>query len=330
MRVLVIGGAGYIGSQAVRKLIENDDEVVVLDSLYTGHRKAVDKRAKFYQGDIEDTFLVNKILRQEKIDAVMHFAAYSLVGESVQNPLKYYDNNVTGMISLLQAMEDAGVKHLVFSSSAATYGIPEKLPITEDTPLNPINPYGETKMMMEKIMHWADKANGIKSIALRYFNVAGAASDGSIGEDHGPESHLVPNILKSAITGDGNFTIFGDDYNTKDGTNVRDYVQVEDLIDAHLLALKHLIKTNKSDVFNLGTAQGYSNLEILESAKKVTGIDIPYKIGARRGGDPDSLVADSTKARTILGWKPKHENVDEVIATAWKWHKNHPNGYEDK
>lgn len=330
MRVLVIGGAGYIGSQAVRKLIENGDEVVVLDSLYTGHRKAVDKRAKFYQGDIEDTFLVNKILRQEKIDAVMHFAAYSLVGESVQNPLKYYDNNVTGMISLLQAMEDAGVKHLVFSSSAATYGIPEKLPITEDTPLNPINPYGETKMMMEKIMHWADKANGIKSIALRYFNVAGAASDGSIGEDHGPESHLVPNILKSAITGDGNFTIFGDDYNTKDGTNVRDYVQVEDLIDAHLLALKHLIKTNKSDVFNLGTAQGYSNLEILESAKKVTGIDIPYKIGARRGGDPDSLVADSTKARTILGWKPKHENVDEVIATAWKWHKNHPNGYEDK
>ncbi|QNQ82709.1 UDP-glucose 4-epimerase GalE [Lactobacillus sp. PV037] len=330
MRILVIGGAGYIGSHAVRKLIENGDDVVVLDALYTGHKKAVDKRATFYQGDIEDTFLVNKILREEKIDAVMHFAAYSLVGESVQNPLKYYDNNVTGMISLLQAMQDAGVKHLVFSSSAATYGIPKKLPITEDTPLDPINPYGETKMMMEKIMHWADKANGIKSIALRYFNVAGAASDGTIGEDHGPESHLVPNILKSALAGDGNFTIFGDDYDTKDGTNVRDYVQVEDLIDAHILALQHLIKTNKSDIFNLGTAQGYSNLEILESAKKVTGIDIPYKIGPRRGGDPDSLVADSTKARTILGWKPKHENVDEVIATAWKWHQTHPNGYADK
>lgn len=260
----------------------------------------------------------------------MHFAAYSLVPESVKKPLKYYDNNVTGMISLLQAMNDANVKYLVFSSSAATYGIPKKLPITEDTPLNPINPYGETKMMMEKIMAWADKADGIKYTALRYFNVAGASSDGSIGEDHAPETHLIPNILKSAISGDGKFTIFGDDYDTKDGTNVRDYVQVEDLIDAHILALKHMMKTNKSDVFNLGTAHGYSNLEILESAKKVTGIDIPYTMGPRRGGDPDSLVADSTKARTVLGWKPKHENVDDVIATAWKWHKSHPKGYEDK
>ena len=324
MRVLVIGGAGYIGSHAVRKLIEEGNNVVVLDSLYTGHRKAVDKKAKFYQGDIEDTNLVSKILRDENIDAVMHFAAYSLVPESVKKPLKYYDNNVSGMISLLQAMDDAKVKYLVFSSSAATYGIPKTLPITEDTP------YGETKMMMEKIMHWADKADGIKSIALRYFNVAGASSDGSIGEDHGPETHLIPNILKSAISGDGNFTIFGDDYDTKDGTNVRDYVQVEDLIDAHILALKHVMETNKSDVFNLGTAQGYSNLEILEAAKKVTGIDIPYTIGPRRGGDPDSLVADSSKARKILGWKPKHENVDDVIATAWNWHKTHPKGYEDK
>ena len=305
MRVLVIGGAGYIGSHAVRKLIEEGNDVVVLDSLYTGHRKAVDKKAKFYQGDIEDTNLVSKILRDENIDAVMHFAAYSLVPESVKKPHKYYDNNVSGMISLLQAMDDAKVKYLVFSSSAATYGIPKTLPITEDTPLDPINPYGETKMMMEKIMHWADKADGIKSIALRYFNVAGASSDGSIGEDHGPETHLIPNILKSAISGDGNFTIFGDDYDTKDGTNVRDYVQVEDLIDAHILALKHVMGTNKSDVFNLGTAQGYSNLEILEAAKKVTGIDIPYTIGPRRGGDPDSLVADSSKARKVLGWKPK-------------------------
>ncbi|MBD5429557.1 UDP-glucose 4-epimerase GalE [Lactobacillus sp.] len=330
MRVLVIGGAGYIGSHAVRKLIEDGNDVVVLDSLYTGHKKAVDPKAKFYQGDIEDTFLVSKVLRDEKIDAVMHFAAYSLVGESVKDPLKYYDNNVSGMISLLKAMNDVGVKYLVFSSSAATYGIPEKLPITEDTPLNPINPYGETKMMMEKIMNWADKANGIKSIALRYFNVAGASSDGTIGEDHGPETHLIPNILKSAISGDGNFTIFGNDYNTKDGTNVRDYVQVEDLIDAHILALQHVMKTNKSDVFNLGTAQGYSNLEILQAAKEVTGIDIPYTIGPGRGGDPDSLVADSTKARKILGWSPKYENVNDVIATAWKWHQNHPKGYADK
>lgn len=330
MRILVIGGAGYVGSHAVKQLVKNGDDVVVLDSLYTGHRKAVDPKAKFYQGDIRDKFLVSKILRNEKIDAVMHFAAYSIVPESVKNPLKYYDNNVAGMIALLEAMNDAKVKYLIFSSSAATYGIPKKLPITEDTPLNPINPYGESKMMMEKIMAWADKAYGIKWTALRYFNVAGAASDGTIGEDHSPETHLIPNILKSAIAGDGNFTIFGDDYNTKDGTNVRDYVQVEDLADAHILALKHLMKSNKSDIFNLGTAHGYSNLEVLNAAKDVTGIDIPYTIGPRRDGDPDSLVADSTKARTILSWTPKHESVNEVIATAWKWHESHPNGYDDK
>ena len=330
MRVLVIGGAGYIGSVAVKKLIEQNNEVVVLDALYTGHRMAVNPKAKFYQGDIENKFLVSQILRKEKIEAVMHFAAYSLVPESVQKPLKYYDNNVSGMISLLEAMKDAGVNYLVFSSSAATYGIPKKLPITEDSPLNPINPYGETKAMMEKIMHWADKADGIKSIALRYFNVAGAASDGSIGEDHSPETHLIPNILKSAISGDGKFTIFGNDYNTKDGTNVRDYVQVEDLIDAHLLALKHLVTTNKSDVFNLGTAHGYSNLEILQAARKVTNVEIPYTMGPRRAGDPDSLVADSTKARTILGWQPQHESAEDVMASAWKWHQAHPQGYEDK
>ena len=330
MRVLVIGGAGYIGSVAVKKLIEQNNDVVVLDALYTGHRKAVNLKAKFYQGDIENKFLVSQILRQEKIEAVMHFAAYSLVPESVQNPLKYYDNNVSGMIALLEAMKDADVKYLVFSSSAATYGIPKKLPITEDSPLNPISPYGETKVMMEKIMHWADKADGIKSIALRYFNVAGAASDGSIGEDHSPETHLIPNILKSAVSGDGKFTIFGNDYDTKDGTNVRDYVQIEDLIDAHLLALKHLVTTNKSDVFNLGTAHGYSNLEILQAARKVTNIEIPYTMGPRRAGDPDSLVADSTKARTILGWQPQHENAEDVMASAWKWHQSHPQGYADK
>ena len=330
MRVLVIGGAGYIGSVAVKKLIEQNNEVVVLDALYTGHRKAVNPKAKFYQGDIENKFLVSQILRKEKIEAVMHFAAYSLVPESVQKPLKYYDNNVSGMISLLEAMKDAGVNYLVFSSSAATYGIPKKLPITEDSPLNPISPYGETKVIMEKIMHWADKADGIKSIALRYFNVAGAASDGSIGEDHSPETHLIPNILKSAVSGDGKFTIFGNDYNTKDGTNVRDYVQIEDLIDAHLLALKHLVTTNKSDVFNLGTAHGYSNLEILQAARKVTNVEIPYTMGPRRAGDPDSLVADSAKARTILGWQPQHESAEDVMASAWKWHQTHPQGYADK
>lgn len=329
MRILVVGGAGYIGSNAVKELIRQGNNVVVLDALYTGHKKAIDTKAKFYQGDITDKFLVSQILRTEKIDAVMHFAAYSLVPESVKNPLKYYDNNVSGMIALLEAMNDAGVRYLIFSSSAATYGVPKKLPITEDSPLDPINPYGETKMMMEKIMHWADKAYGIKSIALRYFNVAGASDDGKTGEDHAPETHLIPNILKSALVGDRKLTIFGNDYNTKDGTNVRDYVQVTDLIDAHILALAYLVSTNKSDVFNLGTAQGYSNLEILQAARKVTGIDIPFEMGPRRGGDPDSLVADSTKARTILKWQPKHENVQDVIASAWNWHQTHPNGYND-
>lgn len=319
MRVLVIGGAGYIGSVAVKKLIKNGYDVVVLDTLYSN---AIDHRAKFYQGDLKNTFLVSKILRAEKIDVVMHFAASSLVSESVKKPLKYYDNNVTGMISLLKAMIDAQVKYLIFSSTAAVYGIPKVEKITEDTPLEPINPYGDSKMMMERIMSWADKANGIKSIALRYFNVAGAADNGSLGEAHEHETHLIPVLLKSALKGDGKFTIFGDDYNTKDGTNVRDYVEVNDLIEAHILALIRLVKTNKSDVFNLGTSQGYSNLEIVKAAIKVTGIDIPYTFGPRRGGDPDILVADSTKAREILGWKPEHEDIEDIISSAWKWHKN--------
>lgn len=330
MNILVIGGAGYIGSHAVKKLVETNNKVTVLDSLFTGHRKAIHQKAKFYQGDIRDTYLVSKILRDEKIDAVMHFAAFSIVPESVKKPLKYYDNNVSGMISLLKAMNDAHVKYLIFSSSAATYGNPKELPITETSPLKPINVYGETKLMMEQMIHWADLSDNIKSIALRYFNVAGAADDGSIGEDHGPETHLIPNILKSAFANDGQFTIFGNDYDTKDGTNVRDYVQVEDLIDAHILALNYLMETNKSNIFNLGTAHGYSNLEIFESAKKVTGIDIPCTMGPRRDGDPDSLVADSTKARTILKWRPKHEKLDTVISTAWTWHKNHPKGFNDR
>ena len=319
MRVLVIGGAGYIGSVAVKKLIKNGYDVVVLDTLYSS---AIDSKAKFYQGDLKNTFLVSKILRSEKISVVMHFAASSLVSESVKKPLKYYDNNVTGMISLLKAMIDAQVKYLIFSSTAAVYGIPKVEKITEDTPLEPINPYGDSKMMMERIMSWADKANGIKSIALRYFNVAGAADNGSLGEAHEHETHLIPVLLKSALKGDGKFTIFGDDYNTKDGTNVRDYVEVNDLIEAHILALTRLVKTDKSDVFNLGTSQGYSNLEIVKAARKVTGIDIPYTFGPRRGGDPDILVADSTKAREILGWKPEHENIEDIISSAWKWHKN--------
>lgn len=329
MKILVVGGAGYIGSNAVKQLLDQNYEVVVADSLFTGHLAAVDKRAKFYQGNILDQKFLDKIFNEQDIKAVMHFAAYSLVGESVQKPLKYYQNNVSGMISLLKAMKNHNVKDIIFSSSAATYGVPKVSPISENTPLNPINPYGATKMMMERIMHDADIADGIKYVALRYFNVAGASLDGNIGEDHQPETHLIPNILKSVLNPDKIFTIFGDDYDTPDGTNVRDYVDVVDLIDAHILALQYLLKNQTSDVFNLGSAHGYSNLEILKSAMKVTGQNIPYVIGDRRPGDPDTLVANSTKARKVLNWQPQHENVDDIIQSAWKWHKNHPNGYEN-
>ncbi|MDO4912636.1 MAG: UDP-glucose 4-epimerase GalE [Lactobacillus sp.] len=322
MRILVVGGAGYIGSHAVRCLLNNKHEVVVLDNLVTGHQKAVDPAAKFYYGDLLDTFLVQDILRKEKIDAVMHFAAYSLVPESVKKPLKYFENNVTGMISLIKAMQSAGVDNLIFSSSAATYGMPNVAKITEETEQKPINPYGETKLMMEHIIKWS----GIKYVALRYFNVGGSAGD--IGEDHNPETHLIPNILSSLNTGK-EMTIFGDDYDTKDGTNVRDYVEVNDLADAHLLALEYLLKTGKSDAFNLGTANGYSNLEIVKACEEVTGIKVNYHIGPRRGGDPDTLIADSTKARSVLGWKPQRENVKEVIKSAWEWHKNHSFGFND-
>lgn len=330
MHLLVVGGAGYIGSHAVQALVKKGHDVTVVDALYTGHRKSVDPQAHFYQVDLRDTFDISQIMRQQQIEAVLHFAAYSLVPESVQRPLRYYDNNVTSMISLLEAMHEAQVNYLIFSSSAATYGIPAKTPITEDFPLNPINPYGETKVMMEKIMHWADKADGIKSIALRYFNVGGASLDASIGEDHHPETHLIPNILKSAADPKANFTIYGDNYNTPDGTNVRDYVHVVDLIDAHLLALKYLLKNKQSDVFNLGSAHGFSNLQILKAAMQATGRQIPYTIGPRRGGDPDALVADSTKARQVLGWQPQHEDVAAIIGSAWQWQQKHPQGYADR
>lgn len=330
MRILVIGGAGYIGSAAVKRLISDGNTVIVLDSLSTGYRQAVDPKAKFYKGDIKDTTLVSEILIKEKIEAVMHFAAYSLVEESVKDPLKYFDNNVSGMISLLKAMVAQKIKYLIFSSTAAVYGRPSNNIIDETTKLNPINSYGETKKMMEDIMERTAKAYHIKYVALRYFNVAGAENQGSIGENHLPETHLIPNILRCAMNEKMSVTIFGNDYKTKDGTNIRDYVHIDDLIDAHVLALSYLMETNKSDVFNIGTAEGYSNLEILNSAKKITGKDIMYNIGPRRDGDPDSLVANSTKARKILKWIPKHENIDEIIASAWKWHSTHPKGYEYK
>lgn len=331
MSVLVLGGAGYIGSHTVDRLVDQGQDVVVVDSLVTGHRAAINDKAKFYQGDLADQDFMRKVFAENpEIDAVIHFAAYSLVAESMKKPLKYFDNNTAGMIKLLEVMNEFDIKNIVFSSTAATYGIPEKMPIMESDPQDPINPYGESKLMMEKIMRWADEAYGTKFVALRYFNVAGAKPDGSIGEDHGPETHLIPIVLQVAQGKRDKLQIFGDDYNTPDGTNVRDYVHPFDLADAHILAVDYLRKGNESNAFNLGSSTGFSNLEIVEAARKVTGKEIPAEIAPRRGGDPDSLIASSDKAREILGWKPQFDNIERIIETAWAWHSSHPNGYDDK
>ena len=330
MAILVAGGAGYIGSHMVKDLIEHGEDVVVADNLSTGHRDAINPKAKFYEGDIRDRKFLDKVFDNEDITAVVHFAAFSIVPESMSKPLKYFDNNTGGMITLLEVMRDHNIKYIVFSSTAATYGVPEHMPIKETDPQNPINPYGLSKLMMEKMMAWADKAYGIKFVALRYFNVAGAAPDGTIGEDHGPETHLVPIILQVAQGKRKELSIFGDDYNTPDGTNVRDYVHVMDLTDAHILAIKYLEAGNKSNAFNLGSSTGFSNKQMLEAAREVTGKPIPAKMAPRRPGDPDSLVAASDKAREILGWKPKYDDVHDIIATAWKWHSTHPKGYDDR
>lgn len=331
MATLVLGGAGYIGSHTVDRLIEKGEKTIVVDSLVTGHRQAVNKDAKFYQGDIADKDFMRQVFKENSdIDAVIHFAAYSLVAESMKKPLKYFDNNTAGMVKLLEVMNEFSIDKIVFSSTAATYGIPEEVPIKETTPQNPINPYGESKLMMEKIMRWADKAYGIKFVPLRYFNVAGAKPDGSIGEDHMPETHLLPIVLQVAMGKRDKLQIFGDDYNTPDGTNIRDYVHPLDLADAHILAVDYLKAGNPSTAFNLGSSTGFSNREILEAARKVTNKEIPAEIAPRRGGDPDVLVASSTKAREVLGWKPQFDDISKIIETVWKWHTLHPEGYQDK
>lgn len=330
MSVLVLGGAGYIGSHTVDRLVEAGKDVVVVDGLVTGHLAAVRKEAKFYQGDLADKDFMRKVFTENPdIDAVIHFAAFSLVAESMKDPLKYFDNNTAGMVKLLEVMNEFDIKYIVFSSTAATYGIPEKMPIYEDDPQLPINPYGESKLMMEKIMRWADEAYGIKFVALRYFNVAGAKPDGSIGEDHHPETHLLPIVLQVAMGEREKLQIFGDDYNTPDGTNVRDYVHPFDLADAHILAVDYLRNGNESSAFNLGSSTGFSNLEIVKAAREVTGKEIPAEIAARRGGDPDTLIAASEKARKVLGWKPEFDDIHKIIETAWKWHTTHPQGYND-
>lgn len=329
MNVLVCGGAGYIGSHTVYELIERGHSVVVVDSLIKGHKAAVHNEAKFYLGDIRDEEFMDRVFKENNIDAVIDFAAFSLVGESVNEPFKYYENNVYGTLKLLEAMERAGVKKIVFSSTAATYGEPENDIIVESDKTNPTNPYGETKLTVEKMLKWADNAYGIKFVALRYFNAAGAHISGKIGEDHSPETHLIPIILQTALGQREKMFIFGDDYDTPDGTCVRDYIHVTDLADAHIKALEKLFKTNESGIYNLGNGKGFSVKEVIEKAKKVTGKDFKVEIEARRNGDPSTLIASSEKAIKELGWKPKFNTLDKIIETAWNWHKDHKNGYED-
>lgn len=329
MAILILGGAGYIGSHAVAQLVARGEKVIVVDNLLTGHKDAIHPDAIFYKGDIRDRPFLESIFKKEKIDSVVHFAASSLVGESVEIPLYYFNNNVYGMQVLLEVMQENNVKEIVFSSSAATYGEPAITPIDETVPTNPKNPYGETKLMMEKMMKWCDQAYGIRYVSLRYFNVAGAKSDASIGEDHRPESHLVPLILQVGLGQRKEIAIYGDDYDTPDGTCIRDYVHVEDLISAHLLAIDYLKKGNGSDIFNLGSNSGYSVKEMVEAARRATNKEIPAVIAPRRSGDPSSLVASSDKAKRVLGWKPKFTDIDDIIKSAWKWHNQHPNGYDE-
>ena len=329
MNVLVCGGAGYIGSHTVYELIERGHSVVVVDSLIKGHKAAVHNDAKFYLGDIRDEDFMDQVFKENNIDAVIDFAAFSLVGESVNEPFKYYENNVYGTLKLLEAMERAGVKKIVFSSTAATYGEPENDIIVESDKTIPTNPYGETKLTVEKMLKWADNAYGIKFVALRYFNAAGAHISGKIGEDHSPETHLIPIILQTALGQREKMFIFGDDYDTPDGTCVRDYIHVTDLADAHIKALEKLFKTNESGIYNLGNGKGFSVKEVIEKAKKATGKDFKVEIEARRNGDPSTLIASSEKAIKELGWKPKFNTLDKIIETAWNWHKDHKNGYED-
>lgn len=327
MAILVCGGAGYIGSHAVHQLIEKGESVVIVDNLQTGHRDAVHPKAKFYEGDIRDADVLDKIFTENAIDTVVHFAANSLVGESVEKPLKYFNNNVYGMQILLESMVKHSVDKIVFSSTAAVYGEPKRIPILEDDPTEPTNPYGESKRIMEKMMKWVSRANGVRFVSLRYFNAAGAIEDGSIGEDHNPESHLIPLILQVPMGKRDHITVFGEDYPTPDGTCLRDYIHVIDLADAHVLAIDYLRKGGESNIFNLGNGRGFSVKEMIEAAKKATGRDIKVEIGVRRAGDPAQLIASSEKAKKVLGWRPKYTDVKQIIQTAWTFHQKHPEGY---
>jgi UDP-glucose 4-epimerase len=325
MAVLVTGGAGYIGSVTVELLTAQQQTVVVLDNLSRGHRNAIQRDIPFYEGDVGDADVIRRITEEHEIESCIHFAAFAYVGESVEQPAMYFQNNVSQGINLLNALITARVKRLVFSSTCATYGEPKEIPISESHPQQPTNPYGWSKFMMERVMENYDHAYGLRSVALRYFNAAGATSEH--GEDHHPETHIIPNVIRVALGQLPYVSVFGSDYDTADGTAVRDYIHVSDLAAAHIAALEYLREGNKSTAVNLGTGRGYSVMEVVECARQVTGRQIEIKQEPRRPGDPSRLVANHQKAREVLGWQPAFENLEKTIGSAWDWHLSHPTGY---
>ncbi len=327
MPILITGGAGYIGSHTVKYFQKQNEDIIVVDNMQSGHEASVDVNYT-YKIDIRDKEELDKVFKIHNIEAVIHFAANSLVGESMEKPYEYYHNNVYGMLCLLDVMKENNVNKIVFSSTAATYGEPKSLPIMESDETTPTNTYGETKLAMEKMMKWFDQAYGTNYVSLRYFNAAGAYETGEIGEDHHPETHLIPLILQVPLGKRDKIYMFGDDYPTEDGTCVRDYIHVMDLASAHYKALEYLRKGNDSDIFNLGNGNGYSVKEVIETTIKVTGHPIPAKVKERRAGDPATLIASSEKAKSVLGWKPKFDSLEKIITDAWRWHSNNPKGYE--
>jgi UDP-glucose-4-epimerase GalE len=326
--ILVVGGAGYIGSHMCKYLSQRGYVPIVLDNLVCGHRQAV-KWGPFFEGSMDDSNLLRRIFLEYPVSSVMHFAAFCYVGESVTEPAKYYHNNVASTIALLEVMVEEKIPNFIFSSSCATYGEPEKIPIPEDHLLNPINPYGRTKLMVEQILEDFRGGYGLESVCLRYFNAAGADSDGEVGEDHDPETHLIPLVLETALGQRPQIDVFGDDYPTKDGTCIRDYIHIEDLAQAHLLALERLLNGQPGGVYNLGNGEGYSVKEVINVARKTTGKPIPVRVTERRPGDPAVLVGSSEKATSELGWKPQFPELETIIQTAWNWHKTNPKGFED-
>lgn len=322
-KVLVVGGAGYIGSVAVSMLLDNEYDVAVFDSLERGHRAAVDRRAEFFQGDLKNRARIRRVCSEYRPSVAMHFSAYALVGESMEEPSRYFRNNFCAGINLLDTLVEVQARMIIFSSTCATFGVPVTLPITEENHQHPTNPYGESKLMFERALEWYDRIHGLKHVSLRYFNAAGATD--AFGEDHDPETHLIPNVLRVALGQKDFVSVFGDDYPTPDGTCIRDYIHIEDLCEAHLLAMN----LDESRQYNLGNGQGFSVLQVIETAREITGHPIPVKQEPRRPGDPPMLVGSAEKIKSELGWRPKHPELSHIIQSAWDWHKKHPEGYKD-